>query len=180
MGSINNDNVFYLSGDILDNNLAKWLFQRTVTVDHKEPLIIVINSPGGEVIQALEAVRLIERSKRKVITLVTGTAESAAFLIAISGHKRVMLSSCTAMCHPFSLSAEGTYHELEDLKVHNNQLHDEMIRVIKHRSKLSTKQISNKVLTRGNNYFTALQMADLNLVDVVLNEEDSIAEAMRS
>ena len=130
--------------------------------------MIWINSNGGDVLAAIESINLIKSSPIPVVTIINGCAESAALLIAMAGHRRLIFESSWGMAHHFSTSMEGNYHELIDSVKHNNLLHHLMMELFKKHSKLSEKEIDAKLLGRKHTWLDANELKKMGLVDEII------------
>ena len=102
------DRLFYVYGDINARNCADVAYdisqinQEDEEKDNKEkdfkrkPIKVYFNSFGGSVYDMWLLVDTILGSKTPVYTYCTGYAMSAAFIIFLSGHKKVYESSRNA------------------------------------------------------------------------------------
>jgi ATP-dependent Clp protease protease subunit len=79
-----------------------------------KPINLYIDSYGGLVYQCFGLLGVISKSKIPVHTIVTGTAMSAGFIIAITGHKRFAYDKATFMYHQVSTGFVGTVKEMEE------------------------------------------------------------------
>lgn len=71
---------------------------------HKDPITIVINSPGGSIYDALSIIDRIQNSRCEVITVGTGLVASAAVPILASGDVRKATRFTSFMYHEASIS----------------------------------------------------------------------------
>lgn len=79
----------------------------------REPIILYINSPGGELIEGFPLISAIELSKTPVYTVNVGEWCSMAFLIGITGHKRFSLPYMTFLMHEASGAMVGKISDME-------------------------------------------------------------------
>ena len=79
-----------------------------------EPIIIRINSGGGELPSTLSVVDTIRFIKSKVITYITGRACSGAGFISISGNERWISKNSTWGGHPITYDINDYTNILED------------------------------------------------------------------
>lgn len=68
-------------------------------VEERRPIMLYINSPGGEPVEGFPLVAAIETSKTPVYTINTGKWDSMAFYIGIAGHKRFALPYTQFLLH---------------------------------------------------------------------------------
>ena len=82
-----------------------------------KPIKIYIDSYGGYVYNCLGLLSVIDSSKIKIHTIVTGCAMSCGFMIAIHGHKRFAYKNSTLMYHQISSGNYGTVKDgIEGIK----------------------------------------------------------------
>lgn len=162
---------YFLQGEVTHSGLPQWLSEQT-GLHGSDPeavqLVIWINSNGGDVLAAIESINLIKSSPIPVVTIINGCAESAALLIAMAGHRRLIFESSWGMAHHFSTAMEGNYHELIDSVKHNNLLHHLMMDLFKKHSKLSEKEIDAKLLGRKHTWLDANELKKMGLVDEII------------
>ena len=80
----------------------------------REPIILYIYSCGGNMYSAWSLIDIIEASPTPIYTVVAGSAESAAFMIYISGKKRYVMKHARLMFHQFSWNINDQYDKLRD------------------------------------------------------------------
>ena len=93
------------------------------------PIKLYINSPGGEVKDALTIVDLINNSSVPIHTIIEGEAASAATLISVVGHKRFINQNANMLIHQISSGFWGKYMEIED-EIKNIKLYMEKLKKI--------------------------------------------------
>lgn len=130
-------------------------------------LTLVINSEGGDLINAFALIDLMQHSKVPVHTLGIGQISSAGLMVFMAGTKghRVITANTHVMSHQWSGSVEGKAHELLSAQ------QDMMItqaRVLRHYCKHSgqTEQvIKDRLLPPHDVYLTADEAVQLGVAD---------------
>lgn len=112
--------VVWLTGDIDLESTVKCLKGLSV-LDRlsEEPIILMINSEGGDMVQGFAIIDAISHCRSQVMGVVRGNAQSAAFVILQSCHIRRASKHAVLMTHA------GTRSTDFDLKVDMNA--DEII-----------------------------------------------------
>lgn len=82
--------------------------------DNRKSVTIRINSPGGNVYEALAIVGRIKSSPCQIITEGYGHVMSAATLILAAGTKRRLSKFSWVMCHEASYGLEGRHSDIKD------------------------------------------------------------------
>jgi ATP-dependent Clp protease protease subunit len=78
------------------------------------PIYLHINSFGGCIFSALNAIDYIQASKVPVHTIIEGSTASAGTLISICGTKRYMRPNAHMLIHQLSSECWGKMAEIED------------------------------------------------------------------
>lgn len=73
----------------------------------REPIKVYINTPGGDLNATFTIIDAIKMSLTPVHTIVTGTAYSGGFFIAIAGHQRFCTPNSSYLFHEGSLTDSG-------------------------------------------------------------------------
>lgn len=83
------------------NTLIKDIHKFNNTTD--KPIYLLIDSPGGSVIDGARLIAIMQASKNPVFAINVGVSASMAFMILQHAHKRYALSKSILMAHPASL-----------------------------------------------------------------------------
>ena len=138
----------------------------------KQPVYIFINSNGGDVSTAfaiVDTIKALQTAGSKVYTIVTGTAASAAAVIALAGskgcrwcypHGRIMYHSAR---YPFLTEMTAA-----DMQIHADELayaNSAVAEMLKENTKMSDKEIKN-VLSKDT-YYSAEEAKKLNIINEI-------------
>lgn len=138
----------------------------------KEPIEIIVSSEGGEVMEALALIDIIEFVKARGVTVHTialGKVMSCGVYIFASGtdgsrftgpHTRFML-------HGVSSETYGTLIEMKNELKETKRLQDALAKYLEARSNLSKKQL-DKISAKCDNYFDASQAIEWGIADNML------------
>jgi ATP-dependent Clp protease protease subunit len=146
--------------DVIANIIA-------LNIISKKPIILLINSKGGEVFSMFGLIDVIESSISPIYTVCIGAAISAAADVLISGHKRFALPNTTIMTHEVRYEPESVvYSELKNISKQYKKEMNQSLKHYKKHTKLSEKTIKDKIFI-GDNYFTPEEALTLNLIDEI-------------
>lgn len=115
---LRDNRTIILSGDI-DSGIAHTFIDDTEVLaldESREPVTIIITTPGGNVFSGLAMVRAIRRLQRLGITVigeVYGQAMSMGFFVLQCCDERHMGSFCTLMCHGITAGFAGDVKSIE-------------------------------------------------------------------
>lgn len=134
----------------------------------KEPIQLIINSPGGDIYSGLGLIDVIQTSETPIHTICHGSVMSMALIVYVAGHYRLAGRYATFMYHEASYQNEGK------LKYHKQELKEaERIELICNeflisRSNLSDTQIDNVINKRKDWYFNATDALEYGIIDKIL------------
>jgi ATP-dependent Clp protease, protease subunit len=171
--SLLDHSIHFLVGEISEENITdciKWIVYENLTQKSDKVLTIYINSVGGDLYQAFGLIDAMRNSKLPIRTIGIGTVMSAAFLIFACGSigERYISKNAGIMCHQFSGSTEGKYHDIKAEMKENDRLNQTMYDILKAVSGLDGRIIKGKLLPPSDVYLTAEEMVDFNLADHIL------------
>ncbi len=166
------NSVHFLTGEITEDNVnecIQWIIYENL--DPKEKILtIYINSTGGDLYSAFGLIDIIRTSNHPIRTIAIGSAMSAAFLIFASGTKgeRYVGKNSSLMCHQFSDSTEGKYHDIKATMKDNELSNQRMVDVLKAATGLAPSVIKKKLLPASDVYLTPEEAIDLGVADNIL------------
>lgn len=166
------NHVYFLNGNINEestNKAIRWIiFENNKEEDCN--LTLYINSDGGNLPDAFGLIDVMRMSKKPVRTIGIGSICSSAFLIFASGAKghRMIGRNTTIMCHQFTDSAEGKYHDLQTRIKENKRMNDRMIDLLTEVSDLESKTVKSKLLTPSDVWLSADELVELGIADSIL------------
>ena len=115
-----------------------------------EPIYLLIDSPGGEVLPSYQIITAMQNVKAPVYTICMKLCASMAFLIHQHGTKRYMQRRSVLMMHVLSLNFPAQSKEstigLESQLVFINSHFHQMIKEISSRSNLKYKDYLDSIL----------------------------------
>ena len=139
----------------------------------RKPIKIYINSPGGEVEEGLPIIAAIELSKTPVYTINVGQWCSMAFLIGITGHKRLSLPYATFLLHEGQSFVGGASNKVEDRVLFDKRIEQEVIKphVLKH-SKMN--EGTYDALARVEYYLLPTDALEVGFIDEIITDINTI------
>ena len=87
------------ASQIVDDIIAYNRQDKGISPSARDPILLYINSPGGDFIEGFAIVSAIKASKTPVWTVNVGQWSSTAFLIGITGHRRLSLRYAMFLMH---------------------------------------------------------------------------------
>jgi ATP-dependent Clp protease protease subunit len=127
------------------------------------PIYLHINSFGGCIFSAFNAIDYIQASRVPVHTIIEGSTASAGTLISICGTKRYMRPNAHMLIHQLSSECWGKMAEIED---QYNNLKGLMVRIrtlYKNNTSIPDKEL--RKLLKKDLWLTSDKCIEYNLVD---------------
>lgn len=82
-------------------------------IDERKPILVLIDSPGGDLELAFSLADVIQTSVTPVYTIALSSVMSAAFIIFLSGKKRFVFEHSQLLCHQGRIEGvSGTQEEI--------------------------------------------------------------------
>ena len=165
------NHVHFINGDINEDSVGKairWIVYENLKSE--EPLTLYINSDGGNLPDAFALVDVMRMSKSTVRTIGIGSICSSAFLIFAAGAKghRFIGQNTTIMCHQFTDSSVGKFHDLKTKLKENQRINDRMVSLLVDCSELSEKEVKTKLLPPSDVWLSADELVELGIADSIL------------
>jgi len=132
----------------------------------KGAIVIRINSPGGEVYEALGMAARIRACKRQIVTEGYGHIMSAATLLLASGDKRKMSHLAHFMHHEASYGLEGSHSYIKNEVEQADREHKQWATTMEELTGTAAKFWLTEGIGR-NAYFDADTCRDLGIVDEI-------------
>lgn len=113
----------------------------------KQPLTVVLNSPGGSVLDGLALYDHIEdlrRNGHRVTVKVRGMAASMGGILLQAGDKRVVGPEAMVLIHAVSAGTVGEVNHMQDRVDFSKRLWEKLSKVLARRSKMTAEQIREK------------------------------------
>jgi ATP-dependent protease ClpP protease subunit len=101
-------------------------------------------------------------------TIVTGTAMSCGFLIAISGHVRSCYADSTHMYHQVSTGIIGTLKEVETEFLEASRLQDRIEDITLRQTKITPEKLEEIYNMRHDFYMSSEEALTLGCVDNII------------
>jgi ATP-dependent protease ClpP protease subunit len=107
----------------------------------KVPIYLHINSYGGCVFSALNAIDYIQSCQVPIYTVIEGAVASAGTLISVFGKKRYMRPNAHMLIHQLSSSCWGKMTEIEDEYINLKNLMVKIRAIYAERTTIPKKQL---------------------------------------
>lgn len=167
------NSIFFLTGDIEEENVnkcIKWITYENLDTKTEKTLTLYVNSTGGDLYQAFALIDVMKTSEYTIRTIGIGTVMSAAFLIVAAGTKgeRLLSQHTSCMCHQFSSSSDGKYHDLKAEMKETEMLNNKMADILVEATGKVPSYVKKRLLPPTDVYMTATEMIEHGAADFIL------------
>lgn len=162
-----------LSGEVTQESIIECINSLfTLYKKSKEPIELIVSTEGGDVIEALSLIDIIEFIKSRGVTITTialGKVMSSGVYIFAAGTKGRRLSGkhTRFMMHGVSTETFGTLIEMKNEIRETKKLQDFLANYLISSTKLTKKQL-DKMAAKCDTYFGADQAIQWNIADDLL------------
>lgn len=163
------NSIHFLNGDIAEENTLsaiRWIVYENLKGDN-EVLTMYVNSDGGSLPDAFALIEVMRKSHKPIRTIGIGSVCSSAFLIFAAGQKgeRFIGNTSSIMCHQFSESTEGKFHDLQTKIKENKRMNDRMVHLLTDCSVLSEREVRTKLLPPSDVWLSAEELVEFGIAD---------------
>ena len=111
---LHDNRIIRIPGEI-EPEIADEVMANLLEMDDEghKPIMLYINSPGGEVVSGLQIIDTMYAIKSDVITINTGMCASMGAVILSAGNKRMSLPHARVMIHQVSAGTQGKVFDMK-------------------------------------------------------------------
>lgn len=169
---VDQTSIAELSQRIIEINEADRFLERVYPVIGQTyrpaPIKIYIDSYGGHVYQCFGLLSLMDCSVTPIHTIVTGTAMSCGFMIAIHGHRRFCYENSTLMYHQVSSGAIGEVRHMEERMEESKRLQTMIEEMTLRRTRMTPELLESVYRSKKDLYLHADDALKYACVDDVI------------
>lgn len=161
---VDRENVLRLNQSLYNKANELKLLANKFKID-PPPIFLHINSFGGSLFDCFAAMDTIKGLDVPVYSVVEGGAASAATLISVVCHKRIIRPSSFMLIHQLSSINWGKYEELKDDMQNNEKLMEVIYNTYEEYTKLPRKKIEG--ILKRDLWFDSKECLKFGLVDEI-------------
>ena len=139
---VDRDSIFKLMEFIRETEQENILSAIQLSIE-TIPIYLHINSNGGEIFEAFNAIDVIQSCKVPIYTILEGATASAGTLMSVVGAKRYIRPSAYMLIHQLSSTCWGKMSEIEDEFKNLKELMDRIKDIYKKYSKIPKKELTD-------------------------------------
>ena len=130
-----------------------------------KPILIKLNSPGGDVFEGIEIYNYIKNHEQPVTVEIMGVAASAASIIAMGADNIIMNTGTSLMIHEASTWTFGNKSDIQKTLNALETIDDSLVAVYVERTGLEAEEISD--LLKAETWMTADEAVEKGFADEV-------------
>jgi len=151
--------------------MAKKLVLDIASTNNCDTIELYINSGGGEAPQFLSLYDIVTLAqtfyKKKVYTIVSGIAASAAALVLQAGNPRFATKNSFIMLHEMSLGFEGKFTTAQTEMIMAKKWQNKILQIWAEKMNISSRELMT--LIKGKDiYYSAKEAKKVGLIDSVI------------
>ena len=157
---------------------SSYFFEATSAKDVREVLEsvtgdihIYLNSSGGDVFQGIEIYNYLKNISNNVTVEITGTACSAASIVAMGADKLIMNTGTSLMIHEASTFAWGNKNDIKKVLGALETIDTLIIDIYSEKTNIDKSELENYLL--NETWFTADEAVELGFADEKKSEENA-------
>jgi ATP-dependent Clp endopeptidase proteolytic subunit ClpP len=163
---VSRSKVLQLNKEIRNLNVDIMHTSNILGLEEKANIYLHINSFGGSVFAGLAAVDYIKKSEVPIVSIIDGSAASAATLMSIVAKERYMHENSFMLIHQLSSGLWGKYEDLKDDMKNNDLLMKTIKGLYQERTKIPKTKL-NQIL-KHDLWFDAKTCLKYGLVDDII------------
>lgn len=163
----------FLHGDIVAGSLIEEIGQSVLV--EPAPLVIWINSHGGDLMETIAAGNLLRASKLPTTAIINGVAASSALVLSTFCSRTLAVVGSFGMMHSFSSEMAGTSHDFRDEMVHQELLKETMFNALTARGRMP-EEVATHLLGRADRWLSDVELVEFGFVDKLVENSTILEE----
>jgi len=164
------------AGEIIRHILQFNADDKDIPKEERRPIILYINSPGGEVDSGFGLIDAIESSETPVYTVNLAMEYSMAFLIGLAGHKRFSQKNARFLMHDGSSFAYDSTSKVQDLMKFQSAVEARIMAYVLAHSRLTEEEYRDRY--RVEWYMFADEAKQHGFCDFIIGTDCPIGEVI--
>ena len=141
---------------------------RNTPIEERKPILLMIDSSGGSLLDTFTIIDSIKLSKTPVHAIITGTAYSGGFFIAISADKRYAYKHSSFLFHEGSVGNGGTSGQFENFTAFYKKQLQGLKEIVLENTKITEEEYDK--IKRDDIWYDVYEALDKGIIDEILGE----------
>jgi len=159
--------------EILIYDVIGWPFNdaaelvRSLAEMKQKTITVRINSPGGDVFDAVAIFNVLQSHKSKIITRIESLAASSASFIALAGKEVQAYKNAMMMIHDPWVLAMGNQYDLREIAAILEKISGNMVDIYASESNVGKKEV--KEMLKAETWMTAKEAKEKGFIDTIVD-----------
>ena len=159
--------------EVLIYDVIGWPFNdageivRALAGMNTKTITVRINSPGGDVFDAMSIFNALQSHKSKIVTRIESLAASAASFIALAGKEVQAYQNAMFMIHEPWVLAAGNQYDLREIADILEKISGNMVDIYSQNSNVGKKEIRD--MLKAESWFTAKEAKEKGFIDTIID-----------
>lgn len=174
------ENLSDNEAEIMIYDIIGWPFNdaadlvRTLAEMKQNTITVRINSPGGDVFDAIAIYNALQSHKSKIITRIESLAASSASFIALAGKEVQACKNAMMMIHDPWVMAVGNQYDLREIADVLDKISGNMVDIYSSATRIGKREIID--MMKAETWLNAKEMKDKGFIDTILDGKAVKAE----
>jgi ATP-dependent Clp endopeptidase proteolytic subunit ClpP len=163
--------IVYFSGVVTQESmeiLAAKLLKLDLDKNFESPVLLYINSCGGDLAAAMGVIEVIGNMRLPVDTYGIGEICSAGLLLFLAGEHRYITPTTDVLSHQYAWGKGGKHHELKANRKAEDILMKKLIKYYRERTGLKESVIKTKLLPASDVWLSAEEAFKYNIATTII------------
>lgn len=171
------ENCLYINGAITSETVAPaigFIIGANAAAEYGD-IFLFINSGGGNLYEGFALANVIKSSRIPITTVALGECDSAALIIAMSGHHRLVMQDTSILSHQYSAGIGLSKHGDIQARVKDFEL--TASKVVRHYSKctgLTEQKVRAELVKETDVFLSAEESVGYGLFDEILTSFEQV------
>lgn len=159
--------------EILIYDLIGWPFNdagefaRSLSGISAKTITVRINSPGGDVFDAISIFNALQSHKAKIITRIESLAASSASFITLGGKEVQAYRNAMMMIHEPWVYSAGNQYDLREIAEILGKISNNMVDIYAANSNVGKREL--REMMKNETWFTAKEAMDKGFIDTIVD-----------
>lgn len=142
--------------------------KHNIPIDERKPIQLIIDSPGGDLLETFIIIDAIKISKTPIHAFVIGTAYSGGFFIAISADKRYGYKHSSYLFHEGSAHNGGTSSQFENFTAFYKKQLGQLKDIVLKETNITEEEYER--IKREDIWYDAYEALEKGIIDEIIGE----------
>lgn len=173
---MNDGSIIYLDEVITAetiNPIVQYIITQNIINPKSSHITIFIDSDGGCIRAASKLIDVMNLSRIPIRTVGWGVVASAALLIFMCGHQRIISENAEVLSHQATLNVSSLSAKINDFESQQKEFQnicDRILRIYVEKTGKSVKEVQKKLMRHHDVWLTGREALEYGFADSLLND----------